>query len=153
MSSWSDDDLSAIARPRGTFEPGGDEVASVIDAAYQEKYKGSSAVPIMQVAGPTSATVRISPRWNTSSSIPAESQASQSWQPSFSSSRSKLIFEVEHLRNDLPGFVGSTFGLEQFGHRGLPASIDLGASHTLLSGSKIVRFRVTDEQAVIAQEE
>jgi hypothetical protein len=45
-----------------TFEPGGDEVASAIDAAYQEKYKGSSAVPIMQGAGPTSATVRISLR-------------------------------------------------------------------------------------------
>jgi hypothetical protein len=45
-----------------TFEPGGDEVASAIDAANEEKYKGSSAVPILQGAGPTSATVRISPR-------------------------------------------------------------------------------------------
>ena len=45
-----------------TFEPGVDEVASAIDAAYEEKYKGSSAVPIMQGDGPTSATVRISPR-------------------------------------------------------------------------------------------
>jgi hypothetical protein len=45
-----------------TFERGGNEVASAIDAAYEEKYKGSSAVPIMQGDGPTSATVRISPR-------------------------------------------------------------------------------------------
>jgi hypothetical protein len=45
-----------------TFEPGGDEVASAVDAAYQEKYKGSSAVPVMQGEGPKSATVRISPR-------------------------------------------------------------------------------------------
>jgi hypothetical protein len=45
-----------------TFEPAGAEVASGIDAAYAEKYKGSSAVPIMQGDGPTSATVRISPR-------------------------------------------------------------------------------------------
>jgi hypothetical protein len=35
-----------------TFEPSGDEVASPIDAAYEEKYKGSSAVPIMQGEGP-----------------------------------------------------------------------------------------------------
>jgi hypothetical protein len=45
-----------------TFERGGNEVASAIDAAYKEKYKGSSAVPIMQGDGPRSATVRISPR-------------------------------------------------------------------------------------------
>ena len=45
-----------------TFEPGGDETAPAIDAAYEEKYKGSSAVPIMQGEGPKSATVRISPR-------------------------------------------------------------------------------------------
>ena len=44
------------------FEPGGNETASAIDAAYEEKYKGSSAVPIMQGEGPKSATVRISPR-------------------------------------------------------------------------------------------
>ena len=31
-----------------TFEPGGDETAPAVDAAYEEKYKGSSAVPIMQ---------------------------------------------------------------------------------------------------------
>ena len=45
-----------------TFEPGGNETAAAIDAAYEEKYKGSSAVPIMQEEGPKSATVRISPR-------------------------------------------------------------------------------------------
>jgi hypothetical protein len=45
-----------------TFEQAGDEVASAIDAAYEEKYPGSSAVPVMQGDGPTSATVRISPR-------------------------------------------------------------------------------------------
>src|SRR5207342_831780 len=44
------------------FEQAGDEVAPAIDAAYEEKYPGSSAVPIMQADGPTSATVRISPR-------------------------------------------------------------------------------------------
>ena len=44
-----------------TFEPGGNETARAIDAAYKEKYKGSSAVPIMQEEGPKSATVRISP--------------------------------------------------------------------------------------------
>jgi hypothetical protein len=31
-----------------TFERVGNEAASAIDAAYEEKYKGSSAVPIMQ---------------------------------------------------------------------------------------------------------
>ena len=45
-----------------TFEPGGNETANAIDAAYEEKYHGSSAVPIMQGEGPKSATVRISPR-------------------------------------------------------------------------------------------
>ena len=45
-----------------TFEPGGNETAAAIDAAYEAKYNGSSAVPIMQGAGPKSATVRISPR-------------------------------------------------------------------------------------------
>jgi hypothetical protein len=45
-----------------TFEPGASETASAIDAAYEKKYRGSSAVPIMQGEGPTSATVRISPR-------------------------------------------------------------------------------------------
>jgi hypothetical protein len=45
-----------------TFEPGGNETASALDAAYEEKYKGSSAVPVMQGEGPKSATVRISPR-------------------------------------------------------------------------------------------
>jgi hypothetical protein len=45
-----------------TFEQAGDEISPAIDAAYEEKYPGSSAIPIMQGDGPTSATVRISPR-------------------------------------------------------------------------------------------
>jgi hypothetical protein len=45
-----------------TFEPAGDELSDAIDAAYEAKYPGSSAVPIMQRDGPRSATVRISPR-------------------------------------------------------------------------------------------
>lgn len=45
-----------------TFEPAGKETASAVDAAYEVKYPGSSAVPIMQGEGPKSATVRISPR-------------------------------------------------------------------------------------------
>ena len=45
-----------------TFEPAGDDDADAIDAAYEAKYPGSSAVPIMQGAGPKSASVRISPR-------------------------------------------------------------------------------------------
>lgn len=35
-----------------------------IDAAYEAKYPGSSAVPIMQAEGPKSAAVVISPRWS-----------------------------------------------------------------------------------------
>jgi len=45
-----------------TFEPAGDEVADAIDAAYEAKYPGSSAVPTMQREGPKSATVKITPR-------------------------------------------------------------------------------------------
>ncbi|WP_109005538.1 DUF2255 family protein [Streptomyces rishiriensis] len=45
-----------------TFEPADSNVDTAVDAAYEEKYPGSSAVPIMQGAGPKSATVRISPR-------------------------------------------------------------------------------------------
>ncbi|WP_280784886.1 DUF2255 family protein [Rhodococcus opacus] len=45
-----------------TFEPAGSDVDDAIDAAYEEKYPGSSAVPIMQGEGPRSATVRITPR-------------------------------------------------------------------------------------------
>ena len=45
-----------------TFEAAGDEVSDAIDAAYEAKYPGSSAVPVMQGDGPKSATVRISPR-------------------------------------------------------------------------------------------
>jgi hypothetical protein len=45
-----------------TFEPAGTENEAAIDAAYEAKYPGSSAVPIMQGAVPKSASVRISPR-------------------------------------------------------------------------------------------
>jgi hypothetical protein len=45
-----------------TFEPAGDTDADEIDAAYEKKYPGSSAVPIMQGEGPRSAAVRIAPR-------------------------------------------------------------------------------------------
>ena len=44
-----------------TFAPAGTTDEAAIDAAYEAKYPGSSAVPIMQGDGPTSATVRISP--------------------------------------------------------------------------------------------
>ena len=64
---------AAVARPAGrvrvagqyydvVFEPAGDDDADAIDAAYEAKYPGSPAVPIMQGAGPKSASVRISPR-------------------------------------------------------------------------------------------
>jgi hypothetical protein len=45
-----------------TFEQAGDDVAPAMDAAYEKKYPSSSAVPIMQGDGPTSATVLILPR-------------------------------------------------------------------------------------------
>lgn len=45
-----------------TFEQAGPDVDAAIDAAYEAKYPGSSAVPIMQAAGPKTATVVISPR-------------------------------------------------------------------------------------------
>ena len=45
-----------------TFEAAGTDDEAEIDAAYEAKYTGSSAVPIMQGDGPKSATVRISPR-------------------------------------------------------------------------------------------
>jgi hypothetical protein len=45
-----------------TFEPAGDDDADAIDDAYEAKYPGSPAVPVMQGAGPKSASVRISPR-------------------------------------------------------------------------------------------
>ena len=45
-----------------TFEPADDEVSGAIDAAYEAKDPGSTAVPIMQGDGPKSATVRITPR-------------------------------------------------------------------------------------------
>jgi hypothetical protein len=44
------------------FEAAGEENEAAIDAAYEAKYPGSSAVPIMQGEGPKSASVRISPR-------------------------------------------------------------------------------------------
>jgi hypothetical protein len=44
------------------FEAAGDENEVAIDAACEAKYPGSSAVAIMQGAGPKSASVRISPR-------------------------------------------------------------------------------------------
>ncbi len=45
-----------------TFEAAGDDVSDAIDAAYEAKHPGSTAVPIMQGDGPKSATVRIVPR-------------------------------------------------------------------------------------------
>lgn len=45
-----------------TFEAAGDQNEAAIDAAYEAKYPGSSAVPIMQGPGPKAAAVRISPR-------------------------------------------------------------------------------------------
>jgi hypothetical protein len=44
-----------------TFEDAGSTDESAIDAAYEAKYPGSSAVPVMQGVGPKSAAVRISP--------------------------------------------------------------------------------------------
>jgi hypothetical protein len=44
------------------FEPAGKENEGSIDAAYEAKYPGSSAVPVMQGLGPKSASVRVSPR-------------------------------------------------------------------------------------------
>lgn len=45
-----------------TFESAPQADQAAIDSAYEAKYPGSSAVPIMQGSGPRSATVRISPR-------------------------------------------------------------------------------------------
>lgn len=44
------------------FEDAGTDDEAAIDAAYEAKYPGSAAVPVMQGAGPKSASVRISPR-------------------------------------------------------------------------------------------
>jgi hypothetical protein len=44
------------------FEAAGTTDEAAIDAAYEAKYPGSSAVPIMQGHGPKSASIRISPR-------------------------------------------------------------------------------------------
>lgn len=72
MTSWNPDVLSQIAggdlfvshfrEDDVTFEPSGDADAASIDAAYEAKYPGSSAVPIMQADGPKAAAVRIAPR-------------------------------------------------------------------------------------------
>ncbi|MFJ3379353.1 DUF2255 family protein [Curtobacterium sp. NPDC090217] len=45
-----------------TFEAAGPDLNSRIDAAYETKYAGSEYLPPMLQDGPTSATVRISPR-------------------------------------------------------------------------------------------
>lgn len=45
-----------------TFEAAGTTDEAAIDAAYEDRYPGSSAVPFMQGAAPKSASVRISPR-------------------------------------------------------------------------------------------
>jgi hypothetical protein len=45
-----------------TFEAAGTDDEAAIDAAYEAKYPGSSAVPTMQGSGPKSASVRIAPR-------------------------------------------------------------------------------------------
>ncbi|MBT2555279.1 DUF2255 family protein [Arthrobacter sp. ISL-5] len=45
-----------------TFEPARTDDEAAIDAAYETKYPGSPAVPIMQGDGPKTASVRISPR-------------------------------------------------------------------------------------------
>ncbi len=45
-----------------TFKPAGDDVSDAIDAAYEAKYPGGTAVPTMQGDGPKSATVQIMPR-------------------------------------------------------------------------------------------
>ena len=45
-----------------TFTEAPAEMADAIDAAYEDKYPGSPAVPVMQADGPKSATVVIEPR-------------------------------------------------------------------------------------------
>lgn len=45
-----------------TFAVAPADLADAIDAAYEDKYPGSSAVPVMQGDGPKSATVVIAPR-------------------------------------------------------------------------------------------
>jgi hypothetical protein len=45
-----------------TFAKAPAGMADAIDAAYDDKYPGSSAVPVMQADGPQSATVLITPR-------------------------------------------------------------------------------------------
>ena len=45
-----------------TFAVAPADLADAIDTAYEDKYPGSSAVPVMQGDGPKSATVVIAPR-------------------------------------------------------------------------------------------
>ena len=45
-----------------TFTEAPSDVADAIDAAYEDKYFGSPAVPVMQADGPKSSTVVITPR-------------------------------------------------------------------------------------------
>jgi hypothetical protein len=45
-----------------SFEVAGTDDEAAIDAAYEAKYPGSSAVPVMKGNGPKSASVRIWPR-------------------------------------------------------------------------------------------
>ncbi|MFZ6993176.1 DUF2255 family protein [Curtobacterium sp. RRHDQ66] len=52
----------AGAKHEVTFEAVGPDLNSRIDAAYEAKYAGSQYLPPMLQDGPTSATVRISPR-------------------------------------------------------------------------------------------
>ena len=77
MTHWTAEQVTVIEqnqdlfvspfRPDGqdldvTFEAATEADEAVIDSAYEAKYPGSSAVPIMQGSGPRSATVRISRR-------------------------------------------------------------------------------------------
>ena len=64
-----------------------------------------------------------------------------------------MIFEVEYLRDDLPGLVGSALALKQLRHRSLPTRIDLGTRHPFLRDGKIIGFRLADQEAIVAQEE
>ncbi|OII22743.1 hypothetical protein BIV03_12330 [Curtobacterium sp. MCBA15_016] len=53
---------AAGAEHEAAFEAVGPDLNSRIDAAYEAKYAGSPYLPPMLQDGPTSATVRISPR-------------------------------------------------------------------------------------------
>jgi hypothetical protein len=62
----------------------------------------------------------------------------------------QLIFQIEDLRNDLPRFVRGAVSLEQFRHRRLPASVDIGTGDLFLCLGKIVGLGVADQEAVLA---